>query len=209
MPTSMKVSNKIEEELDKQRDLLKTPDTFTVDGMCRANGYLIDTTGMSEREINKEKFRRGSIVSREYHKTDEYKALMSNYHKELDRRRLEAREKADKAEVLLIERLDTREDGLSTNEMVAGCIDIIAKELSKRGVSQVEELKTNELINISNHLLGLVKAAAAVRNSCKSMGTAVVAQNVTINNNSSKTGGVIGGLQDVLDADVEEKNDDQ
>lgn len=209
MPTSMKVSNKIEEELDRQRDLLKTPDTFTVDGMCRANGYLIDTTGMTEREINKEKFRRGSIVSREYHKTDEYKALMSNYHKELDRRRLEAREKADKAEVLLIERLDTREDGLSTNEMVAGCIDIIAKELSKRGVSQVEELKTNELINISNHLLGLVKAAAAVRNSCKSMGAAVVAQNVTINNNSSKTGGVIGGLQDVLDADVEEKNDDQ
>lgn len=203
MPTSMKVSNKIEAELDKQRDLLKTPDTFMVDGMCRANGYLLDTTGMTGKEINQERFRRGSIVSRAYHKTDEYKALLSNYQKELDRRRLEAREKADRAEVLLIERLDTREDGLSTNEMVAGCIDIIAKELSKRGVSQVEELKTNELINISNHLLGLVKAAAAVRNSSK-FGTAVVAQNLTINNNSSKTGGVIGGLQDVLDAEVKD-----
>ena len=54
-----------------------------------------------------------------------------------------------------------------------------------------------DLVLISNTLIGLMKTASATK---KEQGwkPAVQVNNVTVNN-SSKTGGVIGGLEDVVD----------
>ena len=101
-------------------------------------------------------------------------------------------------EVLLLEKLTAREDGVTTSELVANCINLIAKELAKRGASGVEQLELKDLVLISNTLIGLMKTASATKKEQGWKVPQVQVNNVTVNN-SSKTGGVVGGLEDVID----------
>ena len=112
---------------------------------------------------------------------------------------MKAKQESDTTEVLLLEKITSHADGMATAEMVAGCINLIARELSKRGVAQIEELSLKDLILISNNLLGLTKAAAAVKKEMDWKPNTVVVNNVS----TSKTGGAVGGLKDVIDLRTE------
>ena len=79
---------------------------------------------------------------------------------------------------------------------------MIARELAARGVRDVEKLDTKELILISNNLLALTKAAAAVKKEMNWKPNTVV---IPVTQSSSKTGGAVGGLSDVIDVRVSEK----
>ena len=85
----------------------------------------------------------------------------------------------------------------TTSEMVANCINNIARELSKRGCQNLADMELKDLVTISNTLIGLMKTASASK---KDQGwkPQVQVNNVTVNN-SSKTGGIVGGLEDVID----------
>ena len=183
---------------------IRMPDDFTVNGWCRANNYLVTEEEFPDaRERSKEKYRRGLKVYNAWQQTKEYKdrasaVMVENW----EERAAAARRQSDTTEVLLLEKLTVREDGVTTSELVANAINMIAKELAKRGAAGVEELELKDLVLISNTLIGLMKTASATK---KDQGwkPAVQVNNVTVNN-SSKTGGVIGGLKDVIDVRAEE-----
>ena len=183
---------------------IRMPDDFTVNGWCRANNYLITEEEFPDaRERSKEKYKRGLKVYNAWQQTKEYKdrasaVMVENW----EERAAAARRQSDTTEVLLLEKLTVREDGVTTSELVANAINMIAKELAKRGAAGVEELELKDLVLISNTLIGLMKTASATK---KDQGWKpnVQVNNVTVNN-SSKTGGVIGGLKDVIDLRAEE-----
>lgn len=183
---------------------IRMPDDFTVNGWCRANNYLVTEEEFPDaRERSKEKYKRGLKVYNAWQQTKEYKARASAVMVEnWEERAAAARRQSDTTEVLLLEKLTVREDGVTTSELVANAINMIAKELAKRGAAGVEELELKDLVLISNTLIGLMKTASATK---KDQGwkPAVQVNNVTVNN-SSKTGGVIGGLKDVIDLRAEE-----
>jgi hypothetical protein len=119
-----------------------------------------------------------------------------------EERAQKAKEQSDTAEILLLERIVEKEkDGMSTATLISGCINLIARELAKRGAQNISELSIKDLILISNSLLGLTKAASAVKKDNKWQ-PQVQVNNVTVNN-TSKTGGVVGGLQDVIDVSTQ------
>lgn len=182
----------------------KLPDDFTFNGWCRNNNYLLKREDFPTlQEYNHERFRRSTAVYREYAKTDEAKAVLAVTSKEAwERRAAEAHRTSNTTEVLLLEALTKREDGITTSEMVAGCINVIARELSKRGAKDVAELSLKDLVLISNSLIGLMKAAAATKKE-QDWKPQVQVNNVTVNN-TSKTGGVVGGLRDVIEVEAEE-----
>lgn len=177
----------------------RTPDDFTVNGWNRANGYLMKMGDYdTPLAYKKEKFRRAAIVRQEFTKTEEgRKALSLSVKEGWKTRVMKAKATSDTTEVLLLEALTKVEDGITTSELVAGCINMIARELSRRGVQQIEELSLKDLVLISNSLIGLTKAAAATKKE-EGWKPQVQVNNVTVNN-TSKTGGVVGGLQDVID----------
>lgn len=177
----------------------KLPDDFMYNGWCRNNNYLLKREDFATlQEFNHERFRRSTACHRAYVKTPEARAILAaEKKKEWEDRVREAHRTSNTTEVLLLEALTKREDGVTTSEMVAGCINIIARELSKRGVSQVEDLSLKDLVLISNSLIGLTKAAAATKKE-QDWKPQVQVNNVTVNN-TSKTGGVVGGLRDVID----------
>lgn len=172
---------------------------FEYNGWSTANGYLCRREDFPDaKSYAQEKFRRAGEVQRAWMKTEEGRSLARVQGKNAwDERVRKAREESDTTEVLLLEKLTTHEEGFSTSELVAGCINMIARELAKRGVRDLEKLELKDLILISNNLLGLTKAAAAVK---KEQGWKpnVQVNNVTVTT-SSKTGGVVGGLKDVID----------
>ena len=100
-----------------------------------------------------------------------------------------------KVSKLLLEKLTSHQDGFATSELVAGCINMIARELAARGVRDVEKLETKDLILISNNLLALTKAAAAVKKEMNWKPNTVV---IPVTQSSSKTGGAVGGGLDGL-----------
>ena len=183
---------------------IRMPDDFTFNGWCRNNNYLLSMDDFAtKQEYSQERFRRATTVYREFSKTPEAKAALSIEKKaEWERRAAEAHRTSNTTEVLLLEALTKREDGITTSELVAGCINIIARELSKRGVAQVEDLGLKDLVLISNSLIGLMKAAAATKKE-QDWKPQVQVNNVTVNN-TSKTGGVVGGLRDVIDVESSE-----
>ena len=133
-----------------------------------------------------------------YQQTDEYRRACSVAQTEnWEARAAAARRQSDTTEVLLLEKLVERNGGETTAELIACAINIIAGELSLRAREGVKSLDTKELVLISNTLTGLAKAASAVKKA-EGWKPAVQVNNVTVNN-SSKTGGVIGGLEDVID----------
>ena len=178
---------------------LRMPDDFTWNGWCRNNNYLLKREDFPDNtSYSQERFRRSTAVYRQFSKTPEAKAALSiEKRKEWEDRVKEAHRTSDTTEVLLLEALTKREDGLTTSEMVANCINIIARELARRGVTKVEDLQLKDLVLISNTLIGLTKAAAATKKETD-WKPQVQVNNVTVNN-TSKTGGVVGGLQDVID----------
>lgn len=174
------------------------PDDFEWNGWSRANNYLMREEDFENKvAFNRERFRRSTAVFRAYQSTDEGRkkqAIAMRAHWE--ERALKAKQESDTTEVLLLEKLTTHEDGLATSELVAGCINMIARELAKRGVRDVESLELKDLILISNNLLALTKAAAAVKKDMNWKPNTVV---VPVVQSSSKTGGAVGGLRDVID----------
>lgn len=178
---------------------VRCPDDYTVEGWNRNNNYLCRVEDFeSTAKYTQERFRRACAVQRAWLKTAEGRELSRLATRaSWDERSKRAKEESDTTEVLLLEKITTHEEGFSTAELVAGCINIIARELAKRGVRDVEKLELKDLILISNNLLGLTKAAAAVK---KEQGWKpnVQVNNVTVTT-SSKTGGVVGGLKDVID----------
>lgn len=177
----------------------KLPDDFTYNGWSRKNNYLLVREDYPTlQEFNYERFRRSTAVYRAYMKTDEAKAVAGLAARQRWEERVnEAHRTSNTTEVLLLEALTKREDGLTTSEMVAGCINVIARELSKRGAKDVAELSLKDLVLISNSLIGLMKTAAATKKE-QDWKPQVQVNNVTVNN-TSKTGGVVGGLKDVID----------
>lgn len=182
---------------------LRMPDDFEVNGWSRNNGYLLKAEDFPDKaEYNRERFRRSSAVFRGWLKTDAGREAQAVTQKQAwENRALKAKSESDTTEVLLLEKLTSHEEGLATAELVAGCINMIARELAKRGVRDIESLELKDLILISNNLMGLTKAAAAVKKDMNwKPNTVVVAPQVV---SSSKTGGVVGGLKDVIDIRTE------
>lgn len=181
---------------------VRMPDDFMHNGWCRNNGYLIKEEDFPDKvSYNKERFRRSTAVFRAWTSTDEGRKAQALMQKQSwEERAVKAKQESDTTEVLLLEKLTSHSDGMATSELVAGCINMIARELAKRGVANVEELELKDLILISNNLLALTKAAAAVKKEMNwKPNTVVVAPVVS----SSKTGGVVGGLKDVIDIRTE------
>lgn len=187
--------NKGVQEMGKKTGL---PDDFEWNGWSRANNYLLDESSFDSKvEFNRERFRRSTAVWRAYQATDEGRKRQAVASRERwEERALKAKQESDTTEVLLLEKLTTHEDGLATSELVAGCINMIARELAKRGVRDVESLELKDLILISNNLLALTKAAAAVKKDMNWKPNTVV---LPVMQSSSKTGGAVGGLRDVID----------
>lgn len=180
---------------------MKMPDDFcNAEGWCRANNYGLKPEDFESKAVYaRERFKRSVKVMCEFRKTDQYKngasiAMRANW----EERVAAAKRTSDTTEVLLLESLTRVEDGLqTTSEMVANCINNIARELSKRGCQNLADMELKDLVTISNTLIGLMKTASASK---KDQGwkPQVQVNNVTVNN-SSKTGGVVGGLSDVID----------
>ncbi len=185
----------------------KVPEDFEFNGWSKANMYLMPSSGITNKvEYVRERFRRAVKVQNAWQKTPEGRKAQSLAVKERwETRAREAREQSDTAEILLLERIVEKEkDGLSTATLISGCINLIARELAKRGAKNLEKLSIKDLIQISNSLLGLTKAASAAKKEAKWQ-PQVQVNNVTVNN-TSKTGGVVGGLQDVIDVSTEKNS---
>jgi len=184
----------------------KLPEDFTVNGWNKANNFGVDFSQYESKAVaNKERFRRSGIVMRAYQQTDTYKEAMRVAATDAwNARVMKAKNASDTAEVLLLEGLIAkRYEGDTAAEIISSAITNIACELAKRGTKNIDELDTKELIQISNMLLGLTKAASAAKRT-EGWKPNVQVNNVTVNN-SSKTGGVVGGLKDVIDLRVDDK----
>ena len=179
------------------------PEDFEFNGWSKANRYLMDGFEGTKVEFNRERFRRASAVCREWLKSDEGRKNQAIVGRaRWEDRVMAAKQEADTTEVLLLEKLTSHQDGFATSELVAGCINMIARELAARGVRDVEKLETKDLILISNNLLALTKAAAAVKKEMNWKPNTVV---IPVTQSSSKTGGAVGGLSDVIDLRVDKK----
>jgi len=180
------------------------PDDFSVNGWTRSNNFGLNREDFeNQNDYRKERFKRSGALQRAWLQTDEGRRRQSVILKaRWEARVAEAHRTSNTTEVLLLEALTKREDGLTTSEMVAGCINVIARELSKRGAKDVAELSLKDLVLISNSLIGLMKAAAATKKE-QDWKPQVQVNNVTVNN-TSKTGGVVGGLRDVIEVEAEE-----
>lgn len=182
---------------------VRMPDDFEFNGWSRANNYLLKQEDFETKvEYTRERFRRSGSVYRAYLKTDAGRGEIGIVMKQQwEERAKRAKESSDTTEVLLLERLTAREDGITTSEVVANCVNMIARELSKRGVRDIESLELKDLVLISNTLIGLMKTASAAKKE-QNWKPNVQVNNVTVTS-SSKTGGVVGGLEDVIDVEVE------
>lgn len=178
------------------------PADFEVNGYSKENNYLLKEEDFESKvAYNQERWRRMGVVNRAWLRSEEGRRRQGLVMKERwEERAAKAKAESDTTEVLLLEKITTHEEGMSTAELVAGCINMIARELSKRGVRDVENLELKDLILISNNLLALTKAAAAVKKDMNWKPNTVV---VPVVQSSSKTGGAVGGLKDVIDLRAE------
>lgn len=178
---------------------LKMPDDFTVNGWNRANNYLLVRDEWENKQLYaRERYRRAMVCFHEWQKCPAYKeAIVAVATRGWEERAEAAKRASDTTEVLLLEKLVERSGGETTAEMIANAINGIAGELSRRAREGFRDMDTKELVLISNTLTGLAKAASAVKKA-EGWKPQVQVNNVTVNN-SSKTGGVIGGLKDVID----------
>lgn len=186
-----------------KKSSMKMPDDFcNAEGWCRANNFGLKPEDFESKAVYaRERFRRSSSVYREYVKTDAYKASASIVQREIwEERAAAAKRASDTTEVLLLEKLIERSGAETTAELIAAAINGIAAELSRRATKNIEDMDTKELVLISNTLTGLAKAASSVKRA-EGWKPQVQVNNVTVNN-SSKTGGVVGGLEDVIDLRV-------
>lgn len=176
---------------------LSLPVDFEYNGWSKANNYGCNPEDFDSKvAYNRERFKRAKFLVNKWRATDEGRKQASIVMKKHWEERVAAAHKtSDTTEVLLLEKLTMREDGVTTSELVANCINVIAKELAKRGARDVANLELKDLVLISNSLIGLMKTAAAAKKEAK---PTVQVNNVTVNN-TSKTGGVVGGLRDIIE----------
>ncbi|MBQ2173795.1 MAG: hypothetical protein II453_01595 [Alphaproteobacteria bacterium] len=185
-----------------EKPSMKVPEDFEWNGWSKRNSYLLNPEEFESKvAYNRERYKRALQVSAAWRTTDEGRRQASLVMKKSwEERVADAHKKSDTTEVLLLEKLTMREDGVTTSELVANCINVIAKELAKRGARDVANLELKDLVLISNSLIGLMKTAAATK---KEQKPTVQVNNVTVNN-TSKTGGVVGGLRDIIDIKEED-----
>lgn len=178
---------------------LKMPDDYTVNGWNRGNNYLLVREEWKDKQAYaRERYKRAMQCFHSWQKSEEYRnAAVAVASRGWEERAAAAKKASDTTEVLLLEKLVERSGGPTTAEMIAGAINEIANELSRRAQEGYRNMDTKELVLISNTLTGLAKAASAVKKA-EGWKPAVQVNNVTVNN-SSKTGGVVGGLKDVID----------
>lgn len=183
----------------KAEEGIRMPDDFTVNGWSRGNNYgLVKEEWDSKQAYSRERFKRAAKCFHAWQQTDGYRqsaALVQT--RNWEERAERAKRASDTTEILLLEKLVERNGGPTTAELIACAINIIAGELSTRATDGVKSLDTKELVLISNTLMGLARAASAVKKA-EGWKPQVQVNNVTVNN-SSKTGGVVGGLKDVID----------
>lgn len=172
------------------------PDDFTVEGMNRGNNYLLVKDDWEDKQAySRERFRRSALVMREFAKTPEYKEhIRQRMISSWEERAAAAKRSSDTTEVLLLEALTKREDGVTTSELVANCINLIAKTLAKKGVKEIGELSIKDLVLISNTLVGLMRTLSDVK---RKENWRPAQTNIMVGIGTSKTGGVIGGVRDV------------
>ena len=185
-----------------EKPSMKVPEDFEWNGWSKRNCYLLNPEEFESKvAYNRERYKRALQVSAAWRTTDEGRWQASLVMKKSwEERVADAHKKSDTTEVLLLEKLTMREDGVTTSELVANCINVIAKELAKRGARDVANLELKDLVLISNSLIGLMKTAAAAKKEAK---PTVQVNNVTVNN-TSKTGGVVGGIRDIIDIKEED-----
>lgn len=178
---------------------LKMPDDFEFNGWSRGNNYLLVKEEWEDKAAySRERYKRAMQCFHEWQKCPEYrKASVAVATRGWEERAAAAKRASDTTEVLLLEKLVERNGGETTAELIADAINGIANELSRRARVGYQGMETKELVLISNTLTGLAKAASAVKKA-EGWKPAVQVNNVTVNN-SSKTGGVVGGLEDVID----------
>ena len=187
----------------KTKDLIETglkmPDDYTVNGWNRGNNYLLVKEEWEDKQAYaRERYKRAMQCFHSWQKSDEYRqASVAVATRGWEERAAAAKKSSDTTEVLLLEKLVARDGGSTTAEMIATAINGIANELSRRAQEGYRDMDTKELVLISNTLTGLAKAASAVKKA-EGWKPQVQVNNVTVNN-SSKTGGVVGGLKDVID----------
>lgn len=178
---------------------LKMPDDYTVNGWNRGNNYLLVRDEWEDKQAYaRERYKRAMECFHSWQKSPEYReASIVVATRGWEERAAAAKKSSDTTEVLLLEKLVERDGGETTAEMIATAINGIASELSRRARAGYQNMETKELVLISNTLTGLAKAASAVKKT-EGWKPQVQVNNVTVNN-SSKTGGVVGGLKDVID----------
>lgn len=178
---------------------LKMPDDFTVNGWNRGNNYLLVKEEWEDKQAYaRERYKRAMECFHEWQKSDEYRAAsVAVATRGWEERAEAAKRSSDTTEVLLLEKLVERSGGETTAEMIATAINGIAGELSRRARDGFKDMETKELVLISNTLTGLAKAASAVKKA-EGWKPQVQVNNLTVNN-TSKTGGVVGDLRDVID----------
>lgn len=178
---------------------LKMPDDYTVNGWNRANNYLLVKEEWEDGKLySRERYKRAMTCYRAWQQSSEYRkaaALVAT--RGWEERAAAAKRASDTTEVLLLEKLVERNGEETTAEKIAEAINGIAGELSRRAREGFRDMETKELVLISNTLTGLAKAASAVKKA-EGWKPAVQVNNVTVNN-TSKTGGVVGDLRDVID----------
>lgn len=178
---------------------LKMPDDYTVKGWNRNNNYLLVKEEWEDKQAYaRERYKRAMECFHNWQKSPQYReAAVAVAARGWEERAAAAKRSSDTTEVLLLEKLVERDGGETTAEMIATAINGIAGELSRRAREGFRNMETKELVLISNTLTGLAKAASAVKKT-EGWKPQVQVNNVTVNN-SSKTGGVVGGLEDVID----------
>lgn len=183
----------------KEATSMKMPDDYTVNGWNRGNNYLLVKDEWEDKQAYaRERYKRAMVCFHDWQQSPEYKNACSvTLSQKWEERAAAAKSSSDTTEVLLLEKLVERNGGETTAELIACAINIIAGELSTRAREGVKSLETKELVLISNTLTGLAKAASAVKKA-EGWKPQVQVNNVTVNN-SSKTGGVVGDLRDVID----------
>lgn len=181
---------------------LKMPDDFEFNGWSRGNNYLLVKEEWEDKAAySRERYKRAMKCFHEWQKCPAYReASVAVATRGWEERAAAAKRSSDTTEVLLLEKLVERSGGETTAEMIANAINGIAGELSRRAREGFRDMDTKELVLISNTLTGLAKAASSVKRA-EGWKPAVQVNNVTVNN-SSKTGGVVGGLEDVIDLRV-------
>lgn len=162
--------------------------------VLKADGSFVG--GVSQREIDsKTWFLVRAEQRRQFNSTDEGRlALRESW----EQRKEAAKKKAKEIEVGMIEELTRKEVGQEQpTVLMAKAIATASVEISKRIVEGAKTLKSNDLILLSNTLMGLTKNLLSLRDKADEKSPTTAIQVNIKNESGSKTGGAVGSILDV------------